>query len=126
MLRSPALPYALGAVFVAAGLAHFAVPRVFERIVPPPFDPQAATLWSGVAEVAGGVGLLHPRTRRAASWGLVALLAAVFPANLHMARHPEITPALSPWMLWARLPVQPLLMAVALRAGRIVTRTANR
>ena len=120
MLRSPALPYAFGALFVAAGFAHFAVPHVFERIVPPPFDAKAATLWSGVAEVVGGVGLMHPRTRRAASWSLVALLAAVFPANLHMARRPEILPSVPPWTLWARLPLQPLLMAVVLRAGRSI------
>ena len=48
---------------------------------------------SGVAEIAGGLGVLLPRTRRPAGFGLIALLAAVFPANLHMARNPERVPA---------------------------------
>jgi uncharacterized membrane protein len=61
---------------------------------------------SGVAEAAGGVGLLIPQLRRAAAWGLVALLVAVFPANVYMATS---APAFS-WILWARLPLQPVFI----------------
>ena len=51
-------------------------------------DPATLVRVSGVAEIAGGVGVLLPHTRRLAGFGLIALLAAVFPANLHMARNP--------------------------------------
>ncbi len=71
--------------------------------------PRLLVLLSGAAEVAGGLGLLLPATRRGAAWGLLALLVAVFPANVYMlglAAELRI-PA---WVLWARLPLQPLLM----------------
>jgi uncharacterized membrane protein len=73
---------------------------------------------SGVAEVLGGVGVLLPRTRRAAGVGLIALLAAVFPANLYMARTPERFDRIPRWALFARLPLQPLMMWWAWRATR--------
>jgi len=67
---------------------------------------------SGVAEIAGGAGLLIPSLRRAAAWGLVALLIAVFPANVYMAldRVRVTANPLPDWLLWARLPVQLLLI----------------
>ncbi len=109
----------LAAVFVAAGLMHFAAPQFFDRIVPPglPMPARTATLISGAAELAGGLGLLHPATRSAARWGLLALLLAVFPANVYMAQRPQDfgVPA---WVAWARLPLQPLLMWAVWRAGR--------
>ncbi len=67
---------------------------------------------SGAAEILGGCGLLLPATRPAAKCGLIALLAAVFPANVHMALahiQPEGVKIPSA-VLWARLPLQPLLM----------------
>jgi uncharacterized membrane protein len=73
---------------------------------------------SGVAEIAGGLGALHPRTRRPAGWWLVATLLAVFPANVHMAVHPERYRRIPRALLYARLPVQVLFMAWALRATR--------
>ncbi len=75
------------------------------------------TLLSGAAELAGGLGLLLPATRPAARWGLALLLVAVFPANLDMARDPERF-GLPAWVLWARLPLQPLLIWWVLRAGQ--------
>jgi len=67
---------------------------------------------SGAAEIAGGLGLLIPRLRRAAALGLLALLVAVFPANLYMATNPVEAGAgaLSPTLLWGRLLLQPLFM----------------
>lgn len=111
---------ALAALFVAAGVLHFVSPRPFDRIVPPglPLPARTATLLSGAAEVVGGLGLLHPATRPAARWGLLALLVAVFPANVFMAQHPERFQPLPGWALWARLPLQPLLMWAVWRAGR--------
>lgn len=53
----------------------------------PPFLPEKLALVyiSGVCEILGGLGLLIPRTRKAAGWGLIALLLAVFPANIYHA-----------------------------------------
>ena len=81
----------LGLAFIGAGINHFVMPRTYEAIVPPSMKGRAQSLVavSGVAEVAGGLGVLLPWTRRLAGFGLIALLAAVFPANLHMARAPE-------------------------------------
>src|SRR6185312_4094269 len=82
---------ALAAFFVASGVNHFVSPRFYRAIVPPSLRDRATLVVdvSGVAEVLGGVGVLLPRTRRASGGGLIALLVAVFPANLYMAREPE-------------------------------------
>ncbi len=81
----------------------------------PPFLPwpAALVLISGMAEIAGGAGILWPPTRKPAALGLIALLIAVFPANVYAVLHGmEVggRPIL-PWILWARLPLQPLLIA---------------
>jgi len=73
---------------------------------------------SGVAEIAGGVGVLVPVTRRASGLGLIALLAAVFPANVQMALEPQRFRRIPRWALYARLPLQPLMMLWAWRATR--------
>ena len=110
---------ALAAFFIGAGVNHFVIPGVYKRIVPPGLgDPETLVRVSGVAEVAGGVGVLLPRTRRLAGFGLIALLAAVFPANLHMARNPEKFEKIPAWALYARLPLQPLMMWWAWRATK--------
>jgi uncharacterized membrane protein len=110
----------LGVAFIGAGVNHFVMPRAYERIVPPSMKNRAQSLVavSGVAEVAGGLGVLLPWTRRAAGLGLIALLAAVFPANFHMARAPESFRKIPRWALYARLPLQPLMMWWAWRATR--------
>ncbi|HEY3866391.1 MAG TPA: DoxX family membrane protein [Solirubrobacteraceae bacterium] len=110
---------ALAAFFIGSGVNHFVIPGVYKQIVPPGLgDPETLVRVSGVAEVAGGVGMLLPRTRRLAGLGLIALLAAVFPANLHMARNPEKFKKIPAWALYARLPLQPLMMWWAWRATR--------
>lgn len=112
--------FALAAIFIAAGVMHFVIPLWFDRIVPTWIpDARMATLLSGVAEIAGGVGLLIPATRRAAGWGLFALLLAVFPANVNMlqlARAAHESPGYIA-ALWVRLPLQPLLMWWVWRAA---------
>ncbi|MEL6615728.1 MAG: hypothetical protein AAFQ43_08325 [Bacteroidota bacterium] len=102
----------LAVAFVGAGVMHFMKPRPFVEIVPPGLpEPEALVAISGVAEILGGLGLLWRRTRAAAGWGLIALLAAVFPANVYMAVAAERFAALAPaWALWLRLPLQPLMM----------------
>lgn len=78
--------YLLAAFFIGAGVLHFVVPDAYLPMVPPYLPaPLALVYLSGAAEIAGGVGVLVPRLRRAAGWGLIALLVAVFPANIHIA-----------------------------------------
>ena len=111
VLRAVCLTLA-AVVFIGSGVLHLARPGVYEQIVPPGFGPPALIVFvSGIAEIAGGVGLLVPRLRRSAGFGLIALLVAVFPANLFMAMHADRFPQFSPWTLWARLPLQPLMVA---------------
>jgi uncharacterized membrane protein len=110
-----------GPFFVFAGIMHFAIPRTYEAIVPPGLpNPRAIVYASGVAEIAGGAGVMHPRTRRIASWWSVATLLAVFPANLNMALNADRyrkVPGGAP-ALWLRLPVQALFIRWAIAAGR--------
>ena len=108
--------WVLGLSMMAVGVLHFVDPAPFERIVPPPLPPRAAVALSGVFEVLGGLGLLIPRTRRAAAWGLVALYVAVFPANIYMAVEGiQLDPAhpAPAWAAWLRLPFQALFIAWA-------------
>lgn len=109
----------LAGAFIGMGALHFLKPGLFDAVVPPgtPMSARQATLMSGAAEIVGGLGLLHPATRPAARWGLLALLLAVFPANIHMAREPERF-GIPAWAAWARLPFQPLLCWLVYRAGR--------
>ena len=75
-----------GVRYVAAGVLHFVNPEAYLPLMPDVLPAHMALIYiSGVAEILGGVGLLVPRTRRAAAWGLVALLLAVWPANIHVA-----------------------------------------
>lgn len=109
----------LGLFFIGAGINHFVIPGTYERIVPPGLgDPRTLVMASGIAEVAGGVGVFVPRARPLAGLGLIALLVAVFPANVHMALEPERFRQIPRWALYARLPLQPLMMWWAWRATR--------
>jgi uncharacterized membrane protein len=100
--------------FVGAGANHFLRTVFYLRMMPPyvPFHLAMVQI-SGVAEIALGLLLLFPRSSAAAAWGLIALLVAVFPANVQMARHPETFPELSPGALWLRMPLQAVLIAWA-------------
>ncbi len=103
-------------LFTAAGAMHFVVPDLYARVVPPYLPaPKALVYVSGAAEIAGGLGMLWRPTRRAATWGLIALLIAVFPANVYMAEAKIMGPA---WALWARLPLQAVLIGWVWWAGR--------
>jgi uncharacterized membrane protein len=100
--------------YVFAGFRHFTDPAFYLRMMPPyiPFH-EAMVLLSGVAEVALGVALLIPRLRVYAAWGVIALLIAVFPANLYMATANIPLGNAPSWTLWARLPFQGLFIAWA-------------
>jgi uncharacterized membrane protein len=103
-------PYAIAALFVAAGAAHFVWPGAYEKIVPP-YLPERRRLVeiSGVFEILGGLGSALPATRLPAGWGLIALLVAVFPANVYMATAAARF-GIPAWALYARLPLQLLLI----------------
>ena len=102
------------AFFVFAGISHFRNPAFFVSIMPPYLPAHLEIVYvSGVFEILGGLGILISPTRRAAGLGLIALLVAVFPANIHMAMNPEafIADGTPLWALYVRLPLQFLLMA---------------
>jgi uncharacterized membrane protein len=114
----------LAAFFTFAGTMHFVIPRSYEAIVPPSLPRhREAVIASGLAEIAGGLAVIPPGGRRFARWWLLALLVAVFPANVHMAVNPEQVRGLDldrvpRWALWARLPLQPLMMVWVWRSTR--------
>jgi len=108
--------------YVVAGLLHFFHPRGYVKIVPPFIPhPLAMVYISGLAEIAGGLGLLLPSLRRAAAWGLVALLIAVLPANIYMALDRVQVTANPPpgLLLWARVPLQFVLIWWVLWCSKI-------
>ncbi len=104
MSRARAL---LGAFFLFAGTMHFVKPRAYQAIVPRALPaPRAIIYASGVAELAGGAGVLSARAAPLAGWWLIATLVAVFPANVNMAVNADRFRSVPEPLLWARLPVQ--------------------
>ncbi len=104
----------LGGLFVAAGANHFLHKSFYLEIMPPYIPaPSLMVEISGAAEVGLGAWMLTGRGTRAAAWGLIALLVAVFPANVYMALHPEQFARFRPAVLWARLPFQAVFIAWA-------------
>lgn len=96
-----------GPIMMAAGINHFVMPKTYEAIMPDYLPGHRELVYaSGVAEFAAAAMTLHPATRRAGGWGLVATLLGVFPANVEMTLHPEKFPAIPEVALWARLPLQ--------------------
>jgi uncharacterized membrane protein len=108
------------AFWIVAGLMHFVIPRQYEAIVPPYLArwKKELVVASGIAEIAGGVAILPDRTRHGARWWLLATLAAVYPANIHMAVNAGQFPKIPPAALWARLPVQGLFALLTWRGTR--------
>lgn len=105
--------FALALFFIIAGTAHLIAPTPNLSIMPPYVPwPAAMVQISGVAEILGGLGVCFRATRVAAGWGLIALLVAVFPANIHALSTGMVISghALPAWMLWARLPFQLLFI----------------
>jgi uncharacterized membrane protein len=103
----------LSLFFVIAGALHFLSPDAYVQIMPTYLPrPLLLVYLSGACEIAGGLGVLIPRFRRLAGFCLIALLVAVFPANVHMAMNhlPLAGKQLPDWLLWSRLPLQALLI----------------
>jgi uncharacterized membrane protein len=106
----------LTVAMVTVGVLHFVKPAEFAAIVPSYLPaPFALVYISGIAEIAGGLGLILERTRRAAGWGLIALYIAVFPANINKAvNHLSLgDQPVPPIFLWLRLPLQAVFIAWA-------------
>ncbi|HEY8460574.1 MAG TPA: MauE/DoxX family redox-associated membrane protein [Blastocatellia bacterium] len=108
-----AMKFLFAALFIIAGLNHFRDPEFYMRIMPPYLPwPSALHLTAGGFEVLLGVMLPVPRFQKLAAWGLIALLIAVYPANIHMALHYEQYDV-SMIFHWVRLPLQFVLIAWA-------------
>ncbi|MGB7337781.1 MAG: DoxX family protein [Phototrophicaceae bacterium] len=97
----------LGIVFIGAGVLHFISPKFYLAIMPPslPYHLELVYL-SGLLEALGGVGVLIPKYRKWAGVGLMALMLAVYPANIYMAMNPEKFSGIPKWGLYLRLPLQ--------------------
>jgi uncharacterized membrane protein len=105
------LKYVQGAFYVVAGMNHFITPAFYMKIMPPYLPWHALLVFvSGLAEVLLGVLLVIPRTTKLAAWGLIALLLAVFPANIYVYQHQDVFPDVPPWLHLARLPIQGLFI----------------
>lgn len=103
-----------GAAFALAGVYHFVNPDFYLKIMPPILpQPLFLVYLSGIFEILLGIALLVPKYTRRAAFGLIALLIAVFPANIHMALNTELFPEHSAAALYLRLPVQLVLIALA-------------
>lgn len=115
--------WGLAVFFIVAGLNHFRTPSFYLPMMPaymPAHDLLIAL--SGMMEIAGGIATLVPRLRRVAGWFLTLLLLAILPANIEMAVHPELFPAVPQWALYLRLPFQIVLIGWALWATGGATR----
>ncbi len=101
----------LGAFFLFAGTLHFTRPRMYEAIMPLWIPAHRELVYaSGAAELAGGAAVLSSRTAKLGGWWLIATLIGVFPANVNMAVNAERYSRIPEPLLWARLPVQSLLI----------------
>lgn len=108
------LQYVFAAFFVLAGLNHFINTAFYMKIMPPYFPWHSPLVYlSGFLEIGLGFLLLIPKFARVAGWGLIALLVAIFPANIHMAINHQLYPEYSSMALWLRLPLQIVLIAWA-------------
>ena len=98
-------------LYIAGGINHFWHQRFYTAIMPPHYDhPLGWVKFTGIAEIAGGLGLLPPQTRRLAAWGLFAMLLVYLDVHFYMAAHPRRFAPFPKLALWLRIPLQlPLL-----------------
>jgi uncharacterized membrane protein len=103
--------YVMALLYVVAGLNHFRTPRLYHKIIPPYFpNPKTINLLSGTLEIVLGILLCIPLLSEFAAWGIIALLIAVFPANVYMYQNDEAALGLPQWMRFIRLPLQLVLI----------------
>jgi len=103
--------YLMAFLYIIAGINHFRKPGMYIRIIPPFFkNPKLINTLSGIAEMLLGILLMFPFSKRFAAWGIIALLIAIFPANLFMFQDKKASFGLSKWILFVRLPLQIVLI----------------
>ncbi|MEQ8553288.1 MAG: DoxX family protein [Cyclobacteriaceae bacterium] len=103
--------YLMALLYMIAGIMHFLYPKVYFKIIPPFFKHKKWINWiSGAAEIILAIGLVIPATRSLAAWGIIALLIAVFPANVYHLQLGGAGMKIPKWILWLRLPFQGLLI----------------
>lgn len=99
--------YLMAFLYIIAGINHFRSPRMYIRIIPPTFEnPKLINTLSGIAEILLGILLMFPLSKKFAAWGIIALLVAIFPANLFMFQNKKASFGLPRWVLFIRLPLQ--------------------
>jgi len=117
--------YLLAVFMIVAGVMHFVQPGFYVKIMPPYFPGHLPLVYlSGLAESACGVLLLTRRFSQAAAWGVIVVLIAIFPANIHIYQHLELIPA-SPALHLRRLPLQGVFVAWAYWHTRAPANTPN-
>lgn len=108
------LKWILAFTFILAGIHHFLNPQFYLKMMPPVLPAHLLLVYtSGLFEITLGVLLLISKYQKLAAWGLIALLIAVFPANIYMAMNTELFPEISRILIWLRLPFQFVLIAWA-------------
>ena len=120
MNKRRVLTYLLGSGMIFAGAMHFINPEPFVKIVPAYLpQPNLLVAISGFFEIIGGLGIMISKTRKFASWGLIALYIAVFPANINMAVNDIHLSenGMDNWVYWLRLPLQFVLICWAWWVG---------
>ena len=103
--------YLMAFLYIIAGINHFRSPGMYIRTIPPLFkNPKLINTLSGAAEILLGILLLFPFSKKFAAWGIIALLIAIFPANLFMFQDKRAGFGLPKWILFVRLPLQIVLI----------------
>lgn len=103
--------YLMALLYILAGINHFRNPRIYLKIIPNYFpNPKLLNLISGLAEILLGIGLCIPALSKFSAWGIVALLIAIFPANVYMLQNEKAALGLPKWIRLLRLPLQGLLI----------------
>lgn len=103
--------YLMALLYFVAGINHFRNPRLYQKIIPSYFpNPKLLNLISGVAEILLGIGLCIPLLSKYSAWGIIALLIAIFPANVYMLQNEKAALGLPKWVRLLRLPLQGILI----------------
>ncbi len=109
-----ALLYLMALIYVVAGVYHFVNPKLYMKIMPTYFPWHLQLIYiSGVIEIVLGLLLIPESTRPVAAWLIIAMLVAIFPANIQMAVTFWQRNSSSLWMAIARLPLQGVLIWMA-------------
>ena len=99
--------YFMAVIYMLAGLNHFRVPWLYKKMIPPALpSPKVLNILSGLAEFISGFALCIPTLSPYAAWGIVALLIALFPANVYMYTNDKAALGLPKWIRLLRLPLQ--------------------